>query len=98
MQTFQIRYRNTQGTLMRILNAVSRRGLDMPSVHADAADNGHEIMLVLEVNPKQTGQLYREWCAIPDVVKVRSGVAHETEWSNAHPPSGVPIQRAAARA
>ncbi len=98
MQTFQIRYRNTQGTLMRILNAVSRRGLDMPSVHADAAENGHEIMLVLEVSPKQIGQLYREWYAIPDVMKVRSGTAHEAEWSNAHPPSGVSIQRAAARA
>jgi acetolactate synthase small subunit len=98
MQTFQIRYRNTQGTLMRILNAVSRRGLDMPSVHADAAENGHEIMLVLEVNPKQIGQLYREWYAIPDVIKVGSGAAHGTEWSNAHPPSGVSIQRAAARA
>ena len=33
---FQIRYRNTQGTLMRILNAASRRGLDIPSVHARA--------------------------------------------------------------
>ena len=28
---FHIRYRNTQGTLMRILNAVSRRGLDLPT-------------------------------------------------------------------
>ncbi len=37
MQAFHIRYRNTQGTLMRILNAASRRGLDMPSVHAEAA-------------------------------------------------------------
>jgi acetolactate synthase small subunit len=98
MQAFQIRYRNTQGTLMRILNAVSRRGLDMPSVHADAAENGHEIMLVLEVNPKQIGQLYREWYAIADVIKVRSGAAHEAEWSNAHPPTGVSVQRAAARA
>jgi acetolactate synthase small subunit len=98
MQTFQIRYRNTQGTLMRILNAVSRRGLDLPSVHADAGENGHEIMLVLDVNPKQIGQLYREWYAIADVTKVRSGTAHEAGWSNAHPPTGVSIQQAAARA
>jgi len=98
MQTFQIRYRNTQGTLMRILTAVSRRALDMPSVHADAGENDHEVTLVLDVNPKQIGQLCREWYAIPDVIKVRSGAAHEAEWSNAHPPTGVSIQRAAARA
>ena len=98
MQAFQIRYRNTQGTLMRILNAVSRRGLDMPSVHADAAGNGHEITLVLEVNPKQIGQLYREWYAIADVIEVSSGAAPEAEWNNAHPPTGVSTQRAAARA
>lgn len=98
MQTFQIRYRNTQGTLMRILNAVSRRGLDMPSVHAAAADSDHEITLSLEVNPKQIGQLSREWYAIPDVIEVRSAAAHEAEWSSAHPPAGVQVQRTAARA
>jgi acetolactate synthase small subunit len=98
MQIFQIRYRNTQGTLMRILNAISRRGLDMPSVHADAADSDHEVTVALEVNPKQVGQLYREWYAIPDVINVRSGAGHEAEWANAHPPTGVSIQRAAARA
>jgi acetolactate synthase small subunit len=98
MQIFQIRYRNTQGTLMRILNAVSRRGLDMPSVHAEAAEGDHEITLALDVNPKQIGQLYREWYAIPDVINVRSVAAHEAEWSSAHPPAGVSIQRAAARA
>ncbi len=71
MQAFQIRYRNTQGTLMRILNAVSRRALDMPSVHAEAAEQDHQVMLVLDVNPKQVGQLYREWYAIADVVHVQ---------------------------
>jgi hypothetical protein len=55
-------------------------------------------VLALDVNPKQIGQLYREWYAIPDVVKVRSGAAHEAEWSTAHPPTGVSIHRAAARA
>ncbi len=98
MQSFQIRYRNTQGTLMRILNAVSRRGLDMPSVHADAAEMDHQVTLALDVNPKQIGQLYREWYAIPDVIEVTSGAVHEAEWSNAHPPTGVPVRRAAARA
>ena len=90
MQAFQIRYRNTQGTLMRILNAVSRRGLDMPSVHADAAGPDHQVSLVLEVNAKQVGQLYREWYAIADVIQVRSGTAHAAgEWAAPHPPVGV---------
>ena len=39
MQAFHIRYRNTQGTLMRILNAVSRRGLDLPYVQAEALES-----------------------------------------------------------
>lgn len=98
MQAFQIRYRNTQGTLMRILNAVSRRALDMPSVHAGPAGLEHEVTLLLTVNPKQTGQLYREWYSIPDVTNVRSVAAQASEWTTAHPPAGVPIDRPAARA
>jgi hypothetical protein len=56
-------------------------------------------MVVLDVNPKQVGQLYREWYAIADVIHVRSGAAH-TEWTAPHPPTGVTIEesRAAARA
>jgi len=97
---FNIRYRNTQGTLMRILNAVSRRGLDLPTVHADAAERDHEVTVVVEVNPKQVGQLYREWYAIPDVIHVGSGTAHPAAWTSHHPPAGVAIEeaRAAARA
>ena len=97
---FNIRYRNTQGTLMRILNAVSRRGLDLPTVHADAAERDHEVTVVVEVNPKQVGQLYREWYAIPDVIHVGSGTAHAAAWTSHHPPAGVAIEeaRAAARA
>jgi acetolactate synthase small subunit len=99
MQLFHIRYRNTQGTLMRILNAVSRRGLDMPSVHAAPAGHDHEVTLMLDVNPKQVGQLYREWYAIADVVHVGSGAAHAAEWPGPHPVAGVCIEsRAAARA
>jgi len=98
MQTFQIRYRNTQGTLMRILNAVSRRALDMPSVHADAAGHEHEVTLTLSVNQKQIGQLFREWYAIADVIHVRSGAAQTAEWTTPHPPAGVPMGRAEARA
>jgi acetolactate synthase small subunit len=100
MQTFHIRYRNTQGTLMRILNAASRRALDLPVVHAEPAEHDHQITLALEVNQKQVGQLYREWYGIADVIRVSSGSGHASTWSGAHPPAGVSIEesRAAARA
>jgi acetolactate synthase regulatory subunit len=73
MQVFGIRYRNTQGTLMRILNAVSRRGIDMPYVQATPAEHSHTVTLLLEVNPKQMGQLRRDWYAIVDVTEVHVG-------------------------
>jgi len=99
MQSFHIRYRNTQGTLMRILNAASRRALDLPTVHAEPAEHDHQITLALEVNQKQVGQLFREWYSIADVIKVSSGAAADT-WTASHPPAGVALEesRAAARA
>jgi acetolactate synthase small subunit len=100
MQTFHIRYRNTQGTLMRILNAASRRALDLPVVLAEPAEHDHQVTLALDVNQKQVGQLYREWYAVADVIKVSSGTAHATAWASARPPAAVSIDesRAAARA
>jgi acetolactate synthase regulatory subunit len=100
MQSFHIRYRNTQGTLMRILNAASRRGLDLPAVQADAAEHGQQVTLALDVNPKQVGQLYREWYSIADVTHVRSGAAHAAVWAAPHPPTGIAHDeaRAAVRA
>jgi acetolactate synthase small subunit len=75
MQVFHIRYRNAQGALMRILNAVSRRGLDLPSVHAEAAGHEHSVTLLIEVTQKQIGQLCREWYGIVDVIDVHSSAA-----------------------
>ena len=97
---FHIRYRNTQGTLMRILNAASRRALDLPVVHAEPAERDHQVTLTLEVNQKQVGQLYRDWYAIADVIHVGSGAAQAAAWCTGHPPAGVGIDdsRAAARA
>jgi acetolactate synthase small subunit len=99
MQSFHIRYRNTQGTLMRILNAASRRALDLPSVQAEPAEHDHQVTLALDVNQKQVGQLYREWYSIADVIQVNSG-APAIAWTAAHPPVGVAAEesRAAARA
>ena len=56
---------------MRILTAVSRRGLELPYVHAAADGHTHRADLLLEVNPKQVGQLCRDWHAIVDVTDVR---------------------------
>ncbi len=74
MQVFHIRYRNTQGTLMRILTAASRRGIELPYVQAEPAEHSHKVTLLLEVNPKQAGQLSRDWYAIVDVTDVRAAV------------------------
>jgi acetolactate synthase regulatory subunit len=101
MQVFHIRYRNAQGALMRILNAISRRGLDLTSVHAEAAGQNYAVTLLLEVNHKQTGQLYREWYAIVDVIEVRSRAVlpeqEEPAWG-AHPPASASIAEQSARA
>jgi acetolactate synthase regulatory subunit len=101
MQVFHIRYRNAQGTLMRILNAASRRGLDLASVHAEAAAQDHAVTLLLDASPKQIGQLCREWYSIVDVIEVRSSAAvreqGESEWAPLPPGSaGVPDQSARA--
>ena len=100
MQMFHVRYRNSQGALMRILNAVSRRGLELTSVHAEYAGIDHGVTLLLNVTQKQSGQLYREWNSVVDVLEVRSTAAlrdPDTMWA-AHPPASQPIVRQAARA
>ena len=100
MKAFHICYRNTQGTLMRILTTVSRRGIDISYLHAAASDDGHLAVLMLEVNPKQIGQLCRDWHAIVDVFEVRVGVSTVemldagTEITGPHPP--VPAGRRSA--
>jgi acetolactate synthase regulatory subunit len=93
MNAFHIHYRNTQGTLMRILTAVSRRGIEMPYVHASAAAHGYRASLLLDVNTKQIGQLCRDWYAIVDVMDVSVGVPtpemldSAAGLSSAHPPA-----------
>ena len=102
MQAFHVHYRNTQGTLMRILNAASRRGIDMPYVHAVPSGYAYTVTLLLDVNPKQTGQLCRDWRAIVDVVDIRAGAAEtdtagSSEWYGPHPPASVSASGNAAR-
>lgn len=100
MQVFHIRYRNSQGALMRILNAISRRGLDLTSVHAEAAGTRHGVTVSLEVTHKQIGQLCREWYSIVDVIDVRSSAALRehgvAEWAPL-PPASANITEQSAR-
>jgi acetolactate synthase small subunit len=105
MHVFHIRYRNTQGTLMRILNAASRRGIDMPYVQAEPAEHTHKLTLLLDVNPKQIGQLCRDWHAVVDVMDVRAGAplkdaaAYHAAWTaTPHPPASAVAAAEAASA
>jgi len=84
MHIFHVRYRNTQGTLMRILSAVARRGLDLPYVQAEPVEHAHKVTLLVHVNAKQVGQLCRDWRAIVDVVEVRPGAPIKELWDYAH--------------
>ena len=84
MHIFHVRYRNTQGTLMRILSAVARRGIDLPYVQAEPADQAHKVTLLMDVNAKQVGQLCRDWRAIVDVTDVRPGAPIKELWEHAH--------------
>jgi acetolactate synthase regulatory subunit len=92
MHAFHIHYRNTQGTLMRILTAVSRRALDVRYVHAASAGHVHRADLLLDVNAKQIGQLCRDWHAIVDVTDVRVStptpeMLELITFASPHPPS-----------
>ncbi len=105
MNVFHIRYRNTQGTLMRILTAASRRGIDLPYVQAEPVEHTHRVTLLLDVNSKQIGQLYRDWRAVVDVIDVHAGAPlkelsdHSGTFATApHPPTSAVVPAIEARA
>lgn len=77
MHAFHVNYRNSHATRTRILNAISRCGLDVPYVQDEPANDVHRLSLLLELNPRQIGQLYRNWYAIADVVDVCAGAPTE---------------------
>ena len=81
MHLFQIRYKNTQGTFMRIMMAVSRRALPMSYVQAMPSGEEFEARLLLDVTEKQSAQLYRDWHATVDVLEVSSMLALEEGWA-----------------
>jgi acetolactate synthase small subunit len=102
MHVFHIQYRNTQGTLMRILTAASRRGIELPYVQAEPVGHAHEVTLMLKVNEKQAGQLFRDWHAVVDVTDVRAGsmkgFEQHSPWAMPHPPSTAGVQATGAAA
>ncbi len=66
----------------------------MPYVQAAPIKTGLRVTVLLDVNPKQIGQLSRDWHAIVDVTDVRAGVPTPemlelaSEWTAApHPPA-----------
>lgn len=84
---FEIHYRNSQGTLMRLLTTVSRRGLDFEQVRAeplaghsspDGADV-YRLVIALRAHSKHIAQMCRDWRSIVDTVEVRQPVELETE-------------------
>lgn len=89
MTLFHIRYRDTQGTLMRLLNAVSRRAIQMPYLETSPENGLQRLTLSLDVTPKQTGQLMREWSATIDVVEVLASAANAEQVEQPKPPQEV---------
>lgn len=70
MYRFRLRYLNSQGTLMRILTTVTRRGLDLAYVLAEPAGDVYQVTLLVEAPVKQMLQMGRDWRTIIDVVEV----------------------------
>jgi hypothetical protein len=63
------------------------------------------VTLLLDVNPRQIGQLFRDWRAVVDVIDVRAGaplkdaLEHGPTWTPApHPPASVTAAAEAASA
>jgi acetolactate synthase small subunit len=90
MHVFHVRYRNTQGTLMRILTAASRRGIDTPYVQAEPSGHEHKVTLLMDVNQKQVGQLSRDWYAIVDVTDVHAAIALQEIDEKVRTPRSIP--------
>lgn len=74
MYRFRLRYLNSQGTLMRILMTVTRRGLDLSYVQAEPAGDAYQVTLLVEAPVKQMLQMCRDWRVIVDVLEVEQPV------------------------
>ena len=84
---FEIHYRNSQGTLMRLLTTASRRGLDFEQVRAEPLAGGsasggadlYRLVIALRAHSKHIAQMCRDWRSIVDTVEVRQPVELEPE-------------------
>lgn len=65
---FEIAYDNRQGVLMRVLMALSRRGLLTKLIYASET----QITIMVDCTYIQRGQLTREWSSIVDVGVIRT--------------------------
>ncbi len=74
MYRFRLRYLNSQGTLMRILMTVSRRGLDLSYVQAEPSGDAYQATLLVEAPVKQMLQMCRDWRVIVDMLEVEPPV------------------------
>ena len=86
---------------MRVLNAASRRGMEITALQSFACGPDFFVTLPLEANSRQIGQLTREWHSIMDVIEVLGPLqefAQETPWIAAQPPASAPQSRAQASA
>jgi len=66
---FTVKFRPTQGTLMRILTEITRRGLELDYVHAFG---GIAHLRIDQIKDKQRDQLIRAWSSAIDVEKASS--------------------------
>jgi len=68
--TFTIRFRPTQGTLLRVLSEITRRGLELNYIQAHSGKGavpGRAVIRVDELKDKQRDQLLRAWRSTIDV-------------------------------
>lgn len=67
---FTVKFRPTQGTLLRVLSEITRRALELNYIHAisgKGAVPGRAVIRVDEVSDKQRDQLLRAWRSTIDV-------------------------------
>jgi hypothetical protein len=73
MHSLHVYYRNTQGALIQILNAISDHGLETPYVQAEPVGDVHRVSVLLELSLEQVRELSRDWRTVNEVIDVRAG-------------------------
>ena len=72
MKSYYINYRNEQGVLLRIITAVTRRGIPIETlVSTPVPANDYLAVVQIEPTKAQQAQLKRDWKGIIGVLNVR---------------------------